>query len=208
MKKVLLILLLFPLVVNAACDKDKYQSNIKDANHITYDNNYSESAGLFNITLYAVADNLKVVYNNRTYSISNNTVQINNISQGSNVSIDIFGNDGCDQVRTILIKEPFYNSFYKSDICREYEGVLTACSSQFTQTKVTREYLDKVIENYKDVLVAKEEKEEKPVEKVSFREIIEEYFLNWGVKILLALFTTMISVGIYSRKFEKMKHGI
>ena len=210
MKKILLlVLLLCPFIVNAACDKDKFTSNIKEASHITYDNKFNEATKKYDITLYAVSDNFSVYIGKTKYNVVKNTVSITGITQGSEVDITIYGDDGCgEQIKNIYLSELYYNSFYKSDLCREYEGKISGCSYEFTKNQITREYLDKVIDNYNNSLDPAEEEKEPETLEVSFKEAIKKVFLNWGVKALLAVVTTLVSITIYKHRYNKIKHGI
>ena len=208
MKKfILIVLLLIPFVVDAACNNEKHYNNINNSKYITYDNNYSESSKTFEVTLYAISDNMTVKYNNKTYPVENNSTTISGIREGTNMNIEIYADDGCSAVRNIYINEPYYNEYYGKDVCKGYEKILTGCSSQFTKSKVTLEYIQKSISNYLDTIESKEEPEEVAIEPTLLDKVID-FMLNWGIKIILFLATSLISTLIYTRKFDKLKHGI
>ena len=210
MKKILLVLfmLIFSLtIVKADCSKAKHDSYVEYANKITYDNNYSKSKGKFNVTIYNVIDEMYAKYNGKKYTPnSENIIEIEDINEGTNVTINIFGNDGCSAVRKIDIKEPYYNQFYKSGECYGYEDKLTMCSSQFTSTKVTLSLLEKSKKNYDNVIV--QDKEQEKVEELTFYQRIKNFMLNWGIKIGLLLITSVITFAYFNEKYIKVKHGI
>ena len=209
MKKWLLVLLLLmPFVVKAECNKEKHDEYVKLSSSITYDNNYSKSQAAFTIVVYNIFSGMYIEYGGQTYKPNaENEVTITGIKGGTPVSLDIYGNDGCDQIKRIIIDEPYFNKYYGSDKCRPYVEKLIVCSSQFTSVEVTESRLDKAIYNYTHNISDQTEKNEEIVELTLFGRI-KEFLYNWGLKIVLLLLTIGLSVGFYSTKFRKIKHGI
>ena len=208
MKKLLLILLIcFPFVVDAECNKTKHSEYIEYASRIEYDNSYSKSTNSFNIKLYNVLEDMVVKYDNITYDVINNEVSITNISQGSTANISIFANDGCSsEIRTISITEPYYNIYYGSQLCEGYDE-LALCSSQFTSVKTTEKLIKMAIDSYNNKIDYKEE-EKKEDEGPTLYDKLIDFGLNWGIKILLCIITIVISSAFYNSKLRKIKHGV
>ena len=216
MKKIIVIaLLLFMpvLFVHAECDMNKYNTYKTYAEHITYDNEYSMSSGTFNITLYNVINGLTIQYNGKEYKQDgNDSVTINNIAEGTNVNIYVYGDDGCGiQARIITITEPYYNSFYGSDICKDYVEVLNVCSSKFTAAKTTQAAVEQSIMNYKNEIVQEITQVEDPVVEAPkenpFKDIIEFGKKHW-LKAVIGILSYAIAYTIFENKFRKIQHGI
>lgn len=209
MKKILLIMLLFmPFFINAECDRELHKSYITYANDISYDTEYSLGKERFTVTLYNVIDEMKVVYNNKNYTAVNNEVVIDNIKQGTRMDIRIFAEDGCNEsVRTIVINQPYYNTFYGSSLCNDYVNKITYCTHKFTNTEVTEKLIKTAIENYEHemVPVEKEPEEEPPL--TNFQKI-SKFATKWGVRILLVLVSAFLTNWYFNDKYIKIKHKL
>ena len=210
MKKILLIILLvIPFVVYADCNRDKHAEYLKLADNITYDNNYSMSAKGFTVTIYNIFDGMYIMFGEKKYSPdADNIVTISNIKGGTNVILDIYANDGCSQIKQIVIMEPYYNTYYGSKDCYGYEDKLTICSSQFTSSEVTKTILEKSKYNYDNVIVQQEDPGAGGDGEPSLIQKTKDFLLNWGVKFLLLVITTAVCLYFYNDKFRKIKHGI
>lgn len=221
MKKILFVLVLlviFPFITNAACDENKYKEYMSIADKITYDNSYNRSKGNFTITVYNVIRGMYVTCKrgmcdpklDRTYNPNNNNeVIINNIKQGAEISLKIFADNGCYQIKEINLIEPYYNLNYGSNICDGYEDKVIVCSSQFTSTPMSDEEVKQIIANYNNVIKQGGEKEkEKDNTSSSTIEWIKEAAKNWGLKIVLVILTCAIFIPFFSERYRKAKHGI
>ena len=208
-KKVILILLLMiPFVVNAECDKAKHQDYVKLASNITYDNSYSKSAGTFSITVFNVLNGMYIKYDGKEYKPnSSNEVIIKNIAGGTYVSLEVYANDGCGILKRINKSEPYFNKYYGSDDCVGYEDKLTMCAHQFTSSEVTKKLLDRAIYNYNNK-IKNEPKEKETEADNTFYTKVMDFLMNWGIKIVLLVVTTVLTWAICSDKFRKIKHGI
>lgn len=205
-KKLLILVLLFPMIVNAACNYDKHKQYEDLAPNITYDNNYSKSANKYNIVIYSIFSNLYVTYGGVKYTPdSENKVTISNINPGVDAKISIFANDGCAEIKIIYVSLPYYNQYYGSEACRGYEKI-PQCSSQFTSSLITKELLEKAKYNY-DNAIPQPEDPEPEVEPGLFDKILD-FVKTWGIKILLAVVTIFVTSTLFSIKFRKIKHGI
>ncbi len=210
MKKALLfILLIIPFIAYAdECDKDKHKEFLILSENITYDNNYSKSSSSFTITIYNVFDGMYAKYNKVTYkSDDENTITIEKIPGGENVNIDIYGKDNCSSLKRIIVNEPYYNKYYGSSLCEGYENKLLMCSSQFTSTEVTRSTLEKAIYNYDHSIKSTDNKKEEETEE-TFASKFTAFITSWGIKIALAVISTIFSISLFNDKYRKVKHGI
>ena len=214
MKKVLIGLLLFMcpfIMVNAECDMTKHQQYAAYAKNISLDNDYIASKKTYKITLYNVIKGLSVKYNGYLYHPDeNNQVVFENIAQGKNVLLYIYGESGCtSQVHTISVNAPYFNIFYGSDICDGYEGKITQCTERFTSTEVTEKIVKQAIKNYENSI--KPTPDPKDPEEISFAKIfkaIVDFGVHWGIKILLAVVTIILSITFFRSKLRKIEHGI
>lgn len=209
MKKILLIVLLFmPFFINAECDRELHKSYITYANDISYDTEYSLGKERFTVTLYNVIDEMKVVYNNRNYTAVNNEVVIDNIKQGTRMDIRVFAEDGCNEsVRTIVINQPYYNTFYGSSLCNDYVNKITYCTHKFTNTEVTEKLIKTAIENYEHEMVPVETPPEEEPPLTNFQKI-SRFATKWGVRIILVLVSAFLTNWYFNDKYIKIKHKL
>lgn len=209
MKKILLIMLLFmPFFINAECDRELHKSYITYANDISYDTEYSLGKERFTVTLYNVIDEMKVVYNNKNYTAVNNEVVIDNIKQGTRMDIRVFAEDGCNEsVRTIVINQPYYNTFYGSSLCNDYVNKITYCTHKFTNTEVTEKLIKTAIENYEHEMVPVEKPPEEEPPLTTFQKI-SKFATKWGVRILLVLVSAFLTNWYFNDKYIKIKHKL
>ncbi len=208
-KKILLLILLFPLFISAKeCDRVAHEEYLDLAPNITYDRNYSKSNSSFSIIIYNIFDGMYINYSKRTYNPDNeNKVTIDNIPEGTNVTIDIYANDGCSQIKQINLKLPYFNQYYGEAECRGYGTKIAECSAQFTTSKVTLKIVQEAKHNYDDGRYQFHPKEEVEEDNSLFKKI-KAFIEEWGIKILLAVVTFFVSSTIYNAKFRKIKHGI
>lgn len=205
-KKVLLVLLLFPVIVNAACNYDKHKQYEGLSSQITYETNYSKGSDSYTVIIYSIFSNMYVSYNNKKYNpTSDNKVTITGIQPGTTATIDVFANDGCAEIKVIFISADYYNPYYGSAECRGYEDI-PQCSSQFTTSRITKEIVEQAKYNH-DNAIEQYNPEPEPEEPTLF-EKIKEFIGSWGIKIVLAAVTTFVVSTLFSIKFRKIKHGI
>lgn len=209
MKKLLFIILLFmPFFINAECDRELHKSYITYANDISYDTEYSLGKERFTVTLYNVIDEMKVVYNKKTYPIVNNEVVITDVKQGTRMDIRIYADDGCDEsVRSLVINQPYYNIYYGSSMCNDYVNKVTYCTHKFTDTEVTEKLVKMAIENYEHD-IDPTEKPTEPEQPVSNFERISRFATKWGIRILLVLISAFLTNWYFNDKYIKIKHKL
>ena len=208
-KLVIIILLLIPFLVKADCDYDKHKEYLSYASRINYENTYNKTTNSFSITIYNIIDGMSVKYNNKEYKANDeDIVIIDGISEGTNVNISIFANDGCSEIRIINVNEQYYNSYYGSDLCSGYEDKLVYCSHQFTSIKTNESLVENAKKNYDKTIVSEKEEEKKEEEENNLLDKLIKFGLNYGIKILLVIITVVISSAFYNSKLRRIKHGI
>ena len=208
-KKILLVLLLLiPMVIFAKCDEAKHEEYVKLAPNITYDNDYSKSSDTFSLIIYNIFDDMYVTSGQKKYKPdAENKVTVDNIKPGSNVMLDIYANDGCDQIKSITVLEPYFNPYYGSQDCLGYETKIPVCSAQFTSSVVTKSLVEEAKSNYDNVIHQVVEKEEVKEDNGIIKQVLD-FLKNWGIKILLVVVTIFITSSLFGAKFRKIKHGI
>lgn len=208
MKKLfILLMLLCPMFINAACDRDLQSTYISYAKDISYETEYSKSQGKFTVKIYNVIDDMTVKFNKKNYPIKNNEVIISNISEGTGMEIYIYGKDGCTEpARTIYIDQPYYNEFFGSSLCYGYEDKITYCTHKFTDINVTETLVKTAIENYEHNMV---QVVTPPVEQpLTTLQKISLFAKTWGVRIILVLLTSFLTNWYFNDKYIKVKHKL
>lgn len=201
---------MLPIFINAEeCDYKTHQEYLNYANNITYENDFSVSNEKFAVTLNNLINDVYVEFNGKNYtSFKDNTLTIDNVSQGSLVEIYIYTKKGCSTpIKSIVINEPYYNQYYKNSICEGYEDKLTLCSSKFSSYPVTKDLVETAIYNYENNIIQDSEEVE-PIVEATFFDKVVDFALDWGIKIVLAIMSTIFSTMYFNNKFRKIKHGI
>lgn len=209
MKKLILIILLcLPIFINAECDRNLHKTYITFAEDISYDTEFSISQNRFTVTLYNVIDEMSVKYNNISLKKNNGEVVISNVKEGTRMEIQIYADDGCSEtVRTIVINQPYYNTFYGSVLCNGYENKITYCTHKFTDVEVTEKLVETAIKNYEHVMVPVEEEEEEEEPLTKFQ-VFSRFATKWGVRIFLVFITAFLSNWYFNDKYIKIKHKL
>lgn len=214
MKKTLSILLLsliFPNIINATCDYTKHTKYSEIAGNITYETSYLKDSSVFNITIYNLVDDMYVKYNSKQYNHDTSSkALLTNFKQGSRLAVEVYVKDDCNTpVRTIYITLPYYNKYYGSGKCLDYEDKITLCSQQFMSYEVTETILEQAKHNYDNEIIQDVKKDDDPVDtEVTMKEKVIAFAYNWGAKILLVILTTYVTNSVYKVKYRKIKHGI
>ena len=208
MKKIIIVfVLLCPMFINAACDRDLQSTYVSYAQDISYETEYSKSQSRFTVTLYNVIDDMTIKFNNKSYPVKENQVVIGDVKEGTKMQINIYGKSGCsDPVRTIYINQPYYNNFFGSTICHGYENKITYCTHKFTDILVTERLIETAKENVNNIL--EQEGNIKPDEPKTVFQIISEFAKTWGVRIILVLVTSFLTNWFFNDKYIKVKHKL
>ncbi len=193
----LLIILLFPIkslaryeIIDSRCT-DSLKSSLKsDANDVTY--RLSKEIKKNKVTYNAIFYNLtKDMYitdaNNKKYT--SNT--ISNLTPGSKIQVIIYAssNTYCEgyKIITKIISVPYYNKYYKNEICRGYENYYLC--KENSNVNLTEEEFNKKMNEYIESLKVKETEEVKPEEDATKFDIISfilyyKYFFIGGISLI------------------------
>lgn len=211
MKKIIVCLfLMFPIIINAECDTKLREEGKNLASNITSEISYSDSKKTFSITLYNVADGMSIQYGKNTYTPKDEKITIDNIKEGQRITLSVFYKDGCSQ-EVLKIKKaiPYYNEFYKSLLCDDYEEVLYVCSTQFTSYAVSEEVVELAIKNYETKRYQEDNNVEIPKEeKESVIEKAKEIANKWAIKFALLIGSSTIAIIIGNSAYRKEVHGV
>jgi len=211
MKKVIfIILIMFPFLVYADCDYEKFNEHTKLANNITYEVNYYTGEKKFGVVLYNVYDGIYVTYNNSIYNADDeNIVFIGNIPQGEFVKISVYSPvEECNSfIRTINVSVGYYNNYYDDPRCSKYKDILNICSNKYLEYEPNEDLLESTIKNYKSTF-KEEKKTEKNEEEVTLFDIIYNFFSVWGIPIILMIVVSIITITFFKARFRKIQHGI
>lgn len=205
---ILLLTILFPNVVSAACDAKAFVQYQKLADNVTYETSYSKSANKFSVTFYNVVPGLYITDSTNYYSADlENIIYISNIEEGKSVSyiINTSETDCGSLIKTISINFPYYNTFYETDRCDEYKGKLSICSSQFLNYKPTLDIFELQVKNLGGIEL------EKPIQEPDNRTIIDDivdFMKDWGIQIAIVVVVSVITIIPFNAKLRKVKHGI
>lgn len=211
MKKILitiLISILFIPSLKADCD---YQNEVrlgKLASSITYEYKYDKTHNNFTLTLYNVSDELYITYNQRIIAPTDGKVTINNLNQGTYLSLPVEALKGsCNgSLMTLYIILPYFNKYYNSVECKDYIGKIKICTDEFLSYEPNDELLTSNINNYLNGIKNEEVKEDN--QNVTILEQAKEFVNKWGIKIGLSLITTVSCVVYFQVKIRKLKHGL
>lgn len=187
----LLLVLLIPFSVKAACSNQEMTRYKSLASNI---DNYYEYSDKFNITIYNLSEELKIVNKNdnseyRTAGIGE--VKINGINPGTSLTLGVYPNNGaCSdyRLRTIYINLPYLNKYYQDELCKNNSSVL--CYKWTNTNNYTYEqFKEQVKEKKEEEIIPEEEPEE-------VRYSILEFLGKFYIPILLLIILSG-SIGIY-----------
>ena len=211
MKKILitiLISILFMPYLKADCD---YQNEVrlgKLASSITYEYKYDKTHNNFTLTIYNISDELYITYNQRIIAPKDGKVTINNLSQGTYLSLPVEALKGsCNgSLMTLYIILPYFNKYYNSAECKDYVDKLKICTDEFLSYEPNDELLTSNINNYLNGIKDEEGKEDNP--KITIVDKVKDFTSKWGIKIGLSLITTISCIVYFQVKIRKLKHGL
>ncbi len=206
---ILALLLIFPIFIKADCNYNKHTEYMKYANYITYETEYSLGENKFTVKFYNVIKGLSFKIGKTTLTPDeDDTITITDVAEGKILDIYIYGADGCSsQAGNITVTLPYYNPYYGAEICKGYEQ-LNLCASRFTTSKATKEMIEKTKANYDNIIIQRAEVNETEPVIVNVVNKIKDIFINYVLKVLLALGSAALTIVYYNNKLLKVEHGI
>ena len=190
----LLLLLLLPLSVKAACTSTELSTYKSLSSQVSTYYDYNEQTNKFTITVYNISDKLKIKRDNNEYfgnGVIGETI-IDNLEPGQNVTLGIYPRNGeCEtlRVQTLYVNLPYYNPYYQDKVCNNNTNSL--CSKWANTTSFTYEEFKQEVTR-----VSKQQEETKEpepeIKKYSFLEFLGDFYMP-----ILLLIIISGSIAIY-----------
>ncbi len=217
MKKLLIVGISFLTcisVVKADCDYARLIDLNTQASHVNYSYSFNEDSKLFDVTLINITNSLKLIYNGKTYSKSNNSVVLKGMEEGKYITIEIDSNDSLcphEVLRFIYVAIPYINIYYNTKDCENYKN-LTVCSSRFLNYKLTYSNLKNILNEYdKSKNVPNEEEKEEESDNTQTENVLtviydvaKKYWIEASLVIGSSLITYLLGNLIYKRVKYKL----
>ena len=194
MRKKLLLLLLIPLSVKASCTSTELSTYKLLSSEINTYYDYNEETNKFKITTYNISNKIKIKENENEY-YSNGVIgetTIDNLNPGQNITLGIYPKEGeCSslRIRTIYVNLPYYNKYYKDELCQNNTNQL--CSKWANTTNYTYEQFKNEISKTKKEPVEQIEPEPE-IKKYTFLEFLGDFYIP-----ILLLIIVSGSITIY-----------
>ena len=190
-KKILLILLLFPISIKAACTNQELTRYKTLASHVNSYYEYNEQNNTFDVTAYNLSKELKIVNKDTNESYNTNDtlgeIRIGNQKTGYNLKLAIYPtNSECQdyRVRTMYINLPYYNNYYKEEICKNNNHQL--CSKWANTSTYTKEqFIEKVKQETKTEIPETPEPEPE-INKYGFFDFLGDFYIPILLFIIIA----------------------
>lgn len=209
---ILLLLIVFPNdikaiheVIDARCTtmlKASLKEEAKDFNYRLAKNKDGDEV-TYTSYFYGLSDNIDLIDEKGN---KYNKVELNNLKQGTTLTINLYAssNSYCYgyKIGTRIIKIPYYNKYYGTDLCKGYENFYL-CSENERILYDENEFLKKIKE-YKENLMDKEENIQiDDVGKDNKKNVFDyffqyKYYLIGG--LLLVIITTLIVIIVNKTK--------
>lgn len=212
MKKTLflLILLAFPIFVDAECTyKEKYELNALSS-YIDYTYDYNENSQVFTVNLFNIDEKLELRYENKVYTPNGGKVTLNNVEPGSRLSIDVYSTvqNECynEYLRVVYVSIPYFNRFYGSVLCDGHED-LDICNSRFLDYQISNQTFILLLNN-EEFTLNKDDEAGKIVDEDKWYDVVINTMQKYYIKFIVATISTVISISIFSVIYRKVKHKL
>lgn len=196
-KKILLLMLIFPISVKAACTSKELTRLKNFSSNINTYYDYNEQDNKFNVTVYNLSNELKIINenNNNTYQTNDKIgkISIENLNPGDDIKLRAYPKAGeCSEyiTRTIYVNLPYYNKYYKDEVCKNNSSNL--CSKWVNTSGYTHEeFVNKVKkEQQQEEIITPEP--EPVVNKYGFFDFLSDFYI-----LILLLIIISGSIAIY-----------
>lgn len=193
-------MIFFPLKIKAACSNEKLTNLTLLSNNINYYYEYEENENdvSFDIVFYNLNNSFFIQNaNDNSFYASKNEIRIKNFKPGSEYIFNIYPTNYCSnhRIKTIYIKLPYYNKFYKYDVCRNLDD-FDYCK-KWSEVTINYEQLKNKIDEYKN----KEEKDKKEEKKEKYtlidyvkKFIVEIYIENYFIFLPLTIVCLIVII--------------
>lgn len=212
MKKTLflLILLAFPIFVDAECTyKEKYELNALSS-YIDYTYDYNENSQVFKVNLFNIDEKLELRYENKVYTPNGGKVTLNNVEPGSRLSIDVYSTvqNECynEYLRVVYVSIPYFNRFYGSVLCDGHED-LDICNSRFLDYQISNQTFILLLNN-EEFTLNKDDETGEIVDEDKWYDVVINTMQKYYIKFIVATVSTIVSISIFSVIYRKVKHKL
>lgn len=164
------------------------------SSYVTVDFEFNEETELFNLVLENISPYLSFEFNGVTYMYSNKGIVISNISEGTNVNINVIASEysNCykENINTIRYEIPYINRFMNTKECKNNPRA-EICNTKFLNYKMTYAMFQKLLieKKEKTVIAPKEE----VVEEVPWYQEYLVFFAKYGIQVILFILGFSIS---------------
>lgn len=212
MKKTLflLILLAFPIFVDAECTyKEKYELNALSS-YIDYTYDYNESSQVFTVNLFNIDEKLELRYENKVYTPDGGKVTLDNVEPGSRLSFDVYSTvqNECynEYLRVVYVSIPYFNRFYGSVLCDGHED-LDICNSRFLDYQISNQTFILLLNN-EEFTLNKDDETVEIVDEDKWYDVVINTMQKYYIKFIVTTISTVISISIFSVIYRKVKHKL
>ena len=212
MKKTLflLILLAFPIFVDAECTyKEKYELNALSS-YIDYTYDYNESSQVFTVNLFNIDEKLELRYENKIYTPDGGKVTLDNVEPGSRLYIDVYSTvqNECynEYLRVVYVSIPYFNRFYGSVLCDGHED-LDICNSKFLDYQISNQTFILLLNN-EEFTLNKDDETVEIVDEDKWYDVVIDTMQKYYIKFIVATMSTIVSISIFSVIYRKVKHKL
>ena len=193
----MLLFLLFPIkslakyeIIDSRCT-DKLKSSLKsDANDVTYrlSKEIKKDKVTYKLIFYNITKDMYLSDNNNKKYTSN---VISDLAPGTKLQIVIYASNStyCEgfKILTKMINVPYYNKYYKEDICNGYENYYLC--KENSNVNLTEEQFKNKMSEYIKSIEEREKEEIKPQEEIAKLDIIGfilqyKYFFIGGITLI------------------------
>lgn len=206
----LLILLAFPIFVDAECTyKEKYELNALSS-YIDYTYDYNESSQVFTVNLFNIDEKLELRYENKVYTPDGGKVTLDNVEPGSRLSVDVYSTvqNECynEYLRVVYVSIPYFNRFYGSVLCDGHED-LDICNSRFLDYQISNQTFILLLNN-EEFTLNKDDETVEIVDEDKWYDVVINTMQKYYIKFIVTTISTVISISIFSVIYRKVKHKL
>lgn len=206
----LLLLLLFPIkasaiheVIDSRCTNELKMSLKDDAKNVAYRLTKVENKDnvTYSVLFYNVTDDIYLEDGNGNKYGS----KIENLKPGTSIMVNIYASNKnyCEGYKAgyKLIKVPYYNKYYKHELCKGYENY-SLCKED-SNINMTEKEFEKAMNDYINSLKPKQDEQQQQEEqtnKFDFIEFINDYWIYILLPLVVILVTIVVVMLINKRK--------
>ena len=206
----LLILLAFPIFVDAECTyKEKHELNALSS-YIDYTYDYNESSQVFTVNLFNIDEKLELRYENKIYTPDGGKVTLDNVEPGSRLYIDVYSTvqNECynEYLRVVYVSIPYFNRFYGSVLCDGHED-LDICNSKFLDYQISNQTFILLLNN-EEFTLNKDDETVEIVDEDKWYDVVIDTMQKYYIKFIVATMSTIVSISIFSVIYRKVKHKL